>query len=40
MRHDICYRDNDMSARKRECDHKMLVELNAFVPKDRREMVD
>ena len=40
MRHDICYRDNDTPAGKRECDRKMLAELNALVPKDRREKVD
>ena len=40
MRHDICYRDNDTSAGKRECDRKMLDELNALVPKVRREKVD
>ena len=31
MRHDICYRDNGTPAGKRECDRKMLVELNALV---------
>ena len=40
MRHNICYRDNDTSAGKRECDRKMLAELNALVPKDRRDNVD
>ena len=40
MRHDICFRDNDTPAGKRECGHKMLAELNALVPKDRREKVD
>ena len=40
MRHDICYRDNDTPAGKRECNRKMLAELNALVPKDRREKVD
>ena len=40
MRHDICYRDNDTPAGKRECDRKMLVELNALVPEGRRENVD
>ena len=39
-RHDICSRDNNTSAGKRECDRKMLAELNALVPKDRREKVD
>ena len=36
----ICYRDNDTSAGKRECDRKILAGLNALVPKDRREKVD
>ena len=40
MRHDICYRDDDTPAGKRECDLKMLAELNMLVPKDRREKVD
>ena len=40
MRHDICYRDNDTPAGKRECDRKMLAELNALIPKGRREKVD
>ena len=40
LRHDIYYRDNDKSAGKRECDRKMLAELNALVPKGRREKVD
>ena len=40
MRHDICYRDNDMSAGKRECDRTLLAELNAHLPKDRSENVD
>ena len=31
MSHDICYRDNDTPAVKRECDRKMLAELNALV---------
>ena len=31
MRHDICYRDNDTPAGKRECDRKMLAKLNARV---------
>ena len=38
MRHDICYRDNP--AGKHECDRKMLAEVNALVPKGRREKVD
>ena len=36
--HDICYRDNPSG--KHECDRKMLPELNALVPKGRRENVD
>ena len=40
MRHDICYRDNDTPTGKRECDRKMLAELNALVTKGRREKVD
>ena len=40
MHHDICYRDNDTSAGKREWEHNMLTELHAIVPKDRREKVD
>ena len=40
MRHDICNRDKDTPAGKRECDRKMLAELNALVPKGRREWVD
>ena len=36
MRHGICYRDIDTPAGKRECDRKMLAELNALVPRDRR----
>ena len=40
MRHDICYQDNDTPARKRECDCKMIAELNALIPKGRREKVD
>ena len=40
MHHDICYRDNDTPAGKRECDRKMLPDLNALVPKGRREKVD
>ena len=39
MLHDICYRDNETSAGKHECDRKMLAELNALVPKGRREKV-
>ena len=38
MRHDICYRDNPSG--KHECNRKMLAELNALVPKGRREKVD
>ena len=40
MHHDICYRDNDTPAGKRECDRKMRAELNALIPIDRREKVD
>ena len=40
MHHDICYRDNDTPGGKGECDRKMLAELNALVPKARREKVD
>ena len=40
MRHDICYRDNESSDGKHECDRKMLAKLNALVPKGRREKVD
>ena len=40
MRHYICYRDNETSPGKHECYRKMLVELNALVPKGRREKVD
>ena len=40
MHHDICYRDNDTAAGKRECDRKMLAELNALVSKGRGENVD
>ena len=36
LHHDICYRYNDTPAEKRECDHKMLAELNMLIPKDRR----
>ena len=38
MRHDICYRDNQTG--KPECDRKMLAELNAHIPRGRREKVD
>ena len=40
MRHDICYGDTDTPTEKRECDRTMLAELNALVPKGRREKVD
>ena len=40
MRNDIRYRDNDTPAGKRECDRKMLAELNALVPRGRREKMD
>ena len=35
MHHDICHQDNDTPAGKRECDRKMLAELNALIPKGR-----
>ena len=35
IHHDIYYRDNDTPACKRECDRKMLVELNALVPEKK-----
>ena len=38
MHHDIFYRDNPTG--KPECDRKTLAELNALVPKGRREKVD
>ena len=37
-RHDTCYRDTP--AGKRECDRKMLTELNTLVPKDKCANVD
>ena len=40
MRHDICYRDDDTPAGKRDWDRKMSAELNALVPEGRREKVD
>ena len=40
MRHDICYRDYDIQAGKRECDSNVLAELNVLVPEGRREKVD
>ena len=40
MHHDICCRDNDTPAGKREFDRKMLAELDALVPEGRREKVD
>ena len=40
MRHDICYRDNDTPVGKRECDRKMLAELNVLLSEGRREKVD
>ena len=40
MLHDICYPDNDMAAGKRDCDHKMLAEVNVLVPEGRRVKVD
>ena len=35
MRHDICYRDNEIG--KPKCDRKMLAELNALTHRGRRE---
>ena len=35
MRHDICYRDNENG--EADCDRKMLTELNALTPLERRE---
>ena len=40
MRHEIFHQDNDTPAGKRQCDRKMLEELNALVPDGRREKVD
>ena len=40
MQHNICYRDNDTPAGKRECDRKMLTELNALVLEGRCAKVD
>ena len=40
MRHNICYRDNDKPAGKRECHRKMLAELNALRPTVRPEKAD
>ena len=40
IHHDICYRDNDRPAGKRECHRKMLAKLNTLVPRGRREKVD
>ena len=40
MDHDICYRDNDTPAGKRECDRKMLMEVNALLPEGTREKVE
>ena len=40
MHHDICCRDNDTPAGKRECDRKILAELNALVPNYSGEKVD
>ena len=36
MQYDICSRDKDTPVGKRECDRKILAELNALVPKGRR----
>ena len=38
--HDICYRDNDSRAGKKECDRKMLVSLKELIPKNMRERFD
>ena len=38
--HDIYCRDNNTPAGKYECDCRMLAELDALVPKGRREKVD
>ena len=38
--YDICYRDNDTPPGNRECDSKMLEELNALAPEGKREKVD
>ena len=40
MRHGTCYRHNDTPDGKRECDRKMLAELNALVLRGRHEKVD
>ena len=40
MCHGICYRNKYTPAGKRECDCKMLAELNALVPDGRCEKVD
>ena len=40
MRHAISYRDTNTPAGKRECDRKMLAELNTLLPRDRHEKVD
>ena len=40
MHHDICYRDNDTKTGKRECDDKMLLELDVLEPKNLREKID
>ena len=40
MSHDICYRDNPTKSGKKECDDKMLVELDLLEPKNLRERID
>ena len=40
MRRDICYRDNDTQAGKRECDRQMLAEVKTLTPTGRPEKVD
>ena len=40
MKHDICYRDHDDKAGKKECDKKMLIELDLLNPKNLRERID
>ena len=40
MRHDICYRDHPTKRGKRQCDEKMLEELEAMTPSNKREKAD
>ena len=40
MRHDMCYRDDEPPAGKRECNRRIKAELNVLIPKGRREKVD